>query len=116
MRSSAACSMRSTSLAWRATPSWCSRPTTVPTALPFAPSAAPCRTLPFPGPYRGALAAPSTAYQYDWNMLPIGQQLWLKELESYVTYPPLQSPATYNLAGVVDEVKKQLAQRGHAGD
>ena len=25
-------------------------------------------------------AAPMTAFQYDWNMLPIGQQLWLKEL------------------------------------
>jgi arylsulfatase A-like enzyme len=30
----------------------------------------------------GALAAPSTAYIYDWNILPIGQLLWLKELES----------------------------------
>jgi hypothetical protein len=26
----------------------------------------------------GAIAAPVTAYQYDWNMLPIGQALWLK--------------------------------------
>jgi len=25
----------------------------------------------------GALAAPSTAYTYDWNLLPIGQRLWL---------------------------------------
>jgi len=33
----------------------------------------------------GALASPSTAYLYDWNILPIGQQLWLKELESYNT-------------------------------
>ena len=33
----------------------------------------------------GALAGPVTAYVYDWNMLPIGQQLWLKELKSYVT-------------------------------
>ena len=40
----------------------------------------------------GALAAPSTAYLYDWNMLPIGQQLWLAELESYVKFPPLQAP------------------------
>ena len=37
----------------------------------------------------GALGAPATAFLYDWNMLPIGQQLWLKELESYQTYPPL---------------------------
>ena len=49
----------------------------------------------------GALAAPMTAFQYDWNMLPIGQQLWLKELESYATYPPLQSPASYNLSEIV---------------
>jgi hypothetical protein len=26
--------------------------------------------------------APATAFLYDWNMLPIGQQLWLKELQS----------------------------------
>ena len=31
----------------------------------------------------GAIASPSTAYVYDWNMLPIGQQLWLKHLEIY---------------------------------
>ena len=31
----------------------------------------------------GTLASPSTAYIYNWNMLPVGQQLWLKELESY---------------------------------
>ena len=29
----------------------------------------------------GAIGGPVTAYIYDWNMLPIGQQLWLKELE-----------------------------------
>ena len=28
----------------------------------------------------GALGAPATAYIYDWNMLPIGQLLWEKEL------------------------------------
>ena len=37
--------------------------------------------------YGGALAAPGTAYLYDWNILPIGQLLWLKELMSYVTVP-----------------------------
>ena len=31
----------------------------------------------------GALASPSTAYLYDWNLLPIGQLLWEKELMSY---------------------------------
>src|SRR4029450_11197335 len=37
----------------------------------------------------GALASPSTAYIYDWNLLPIGQLLWEKELMSYIDYPPL---------------------------
>ena len=40
----------------------------------------------------GALAAPSTAFIYDWNLLPIGQMLWLKELETYRTFPALQTP------------------------
>ncbi len=26
----------------------------------------------------GALGGPVTAFHYDWNMLPIGQQLWLE--------------------------------------
>jgi arylsulfatase A-like enzyme len=57
--------------------------------------------------YGGALAAPSTAYLYNWNILPIGQVLWLKELESYVKFPPMQDPASYNLSQVMDAIKKQ---------
>ena len=53
----------------------------------------------------GALAAPSTAYVYDWNMLPIGQALWLKELETYNDYPPMQDPASYNLEQVLAQVQ-----------
>jgi len=30
--------------------------------------------------YAGSLGSPSTAYLYDWNILPIGQLLWEKEL------------------------------------
>ena len=56
--------------------------------------------------YGGALAAPSDAYLYDWNMLPIGQVLWLKELESYMEFPPMQDPASYNLTQVLQQVKK----------
>ena len=48
--------------------------------------------------YGGALASPSTAYIYDWNLLPIGQLLWLKELETYRDLPSLQVPASYNLS------------------
>ena len=52
------------------------------------------------------LPSPSTAYVYDWNMLPIGQVLWLKELETYVEFPPMQDPASYNLEQVMQQVKK----------
>jgi hypothetical protein len=40
--------------------------------------------------FGGALAGPVTAYIYDWNLLPIGQQLWLKELETYKEFPPFR--------------------------
>ena len=51
-----------------------------------------------------------TAYIYDWNMLPIGQVLWLKELESYGAFPPLQDPASYNLDQVIQQVKTDVEQ------
>ena len=61
----------------------------------------------------GALAAPMTAYLYDWNMLPIGQLLWEKELMSYKKFPPLQAPETYNLDGIL---KAMEASKSHASD
>ena len=57
----------------------------------------------------GAIAAPSTAYLYDWQMLPIGQLLWMKELETYRAFPPLQIPESYNL----DEIEKLVSARGN---
>jgi arylsulfatase len=54
----------------------------------------------------GALAGPVTAYQYDWNMLPIGQALWLKHLQTYIDFPPLQNPASYNLEQVMQQVRE----------
>ena len=62
--------------------------------------------------YGGALAAPSTAYLYNWNILPIGQVLWLKELQSYVAFPPMQDPASYNLDQVLQQVKRESAHNG----
>src|SRR6187399_2968719 len=56
--------------------------------------------------FSGALAAPATAYIYDWNLLPIGQALWLAELETYKAFPPLQDPASYNLDQVMEQLKK----------
>jgi arylsulfatase A-like enzyme len=63
--------------------------------------------------FGGALAAPVTAYQYDWNMLPIGQQLWLKWFETLREFPPLQAPASYNLTQVEDQIK---ASGGHPSE
>ena len=63
----------------------------------------------------GAITSPSTAYIYDWNMLPIGQALWLKELSSYIDYPPLQDPASYNLEQVMQQVK-QMKTSSRAGE
>jgi arylsulfatase A-like enzyme len=63
----------------------------------------------------GALAAPVTAYIYDWNMLPLGQLLWLKELETYKAFPPLQAPEAYNLDGIIAEMKASRTA-SHAGE
>jgi arylsulfatase A-like enzyme len=60
--------------------------------------------------YGGALDAPTTAYLYDWNMLPIGQLLWMKELETYKMFPPLQAPETYNLDGVLKAMQESQHQ------
>ncbi len=61
----------------------------------------------------GALGSPSTAFLYDWNLLPIGQQLWLKWFETLKAFPPLQAPETYNLSGVMEQLK---SGGGHASD
>ena len=68
----------------------------------------------------GALGGPLTAYVYDWNMLPIGQALWLKELRTYIDFPSLQDPASYNLDQVIQQISEmktvttsaQLKERG----
>jgi arylsulfatase A-like enzyme len=53
-----------------------------------------------------------TTGEFGKNMLPIGQLLWEKELESYKEFPPLQAPETYNLTGILDAMKKA----GHPSD
>jgi len=55
----------------------------------------------------GALGGPVTAFQYDWNLLPIGQQLWLKWFHTLEAFPPLQAPASYNLTQVMEQLKAQ---------
>ncbi|HET9536572.1 MAG TPA: arylsulfatase [Mesorhizobium sp.] len=53
----------------------------------------------------GSLGAPMTAFQYDFNILPLGQQLWLGHLESYAKYPSLQAPESFNLSQVLEQVR-----------
>jgi hypothetical protein len=67
----------------------------------------------------GALAAPSTAYIYDWNLLPIGQHMALKFLESYEKFPPLQTPPSFNLEEVMAQIraqKQKIRTAGHPSD
>jgi arylsulfatase len=63
----------------------------------------------------GSLAGPVTAYVYDWNILPIGQALWLKELDSYAEFPPMQDPASYNLSQIIQQIKEQK-NISHSGE
>ncbi|WP_046867937.1 hypothetical protein [Microvirga massiliensis] len=60
-----------------------------------------------------ALEAPATAFQSDWNMLPISQQLWLEHLLSYEKFPSLQVLQTDNLAGIRERVRKANASHAH---
>jgi arylsulfatase len=45
----------------------------------------------------------------------MGQALWLKELETYIDFPPLQDPASYNLEQVMQQVR-QMKSSSHAGE
>ena len=40
-------------------------------------------------------------------MLPIGQELWMKELYTYKEFPPLQAAETYNLNGILAEMESK---------
>jgi arylsulfatase len=67
----------------------------------------------------GALAAPATAFLYDWNILPIGQGIALRHLESFEEFPPMQAPPSYNLAQVMEQIQAQrraLSTAGHPGE
>jgi arylsulfatase len=45
----------------------------------------------------------------------MGQALWLKELETYIDYPPMQDPASYNLEQVVQQVKQMQSGKHRSG-
>ena len=56
----------------------------------------------------GALAGPVTAFQYDWNLLPLGQQLWLDWFETLKEFPPMQKGASFNLEAVKEQIEKAI--------
>jgi arylsulfatase A-like enzyme len=65
--------------------------------------------------FGGSLASPSTAYMYDGlAMFPMGQTLWLQQLESYKEFPPMQKPSSYNLDAVIAQIRdtKTISQAG----
>ena len=41
----------------------------------------------------------------NWNILPLGQQLWLEWFETLKAFPPLQAPESYNLSQVMEQIK-----------
>jgi hypothetical protein len=70
------------------------------------------KTLPGMG---DASAAPNSAYICDWNLVPIGQLLWRKDLESCRTFPPLRILARNNLNQII-EAMKTAKHISHAGE
>ena len=58
------------------------------------------------------MTLPAAAFRYDWNMSPIGQQLWTEHLMSYETFPPLQAPEAHKLSGTLEQLKN--ANASHA--
>lgn len=68
---------------------------------------------------QGSLASPSTAYIYDWNLLPISQGIALRHLESFIEFPPMQAPPSYNLGQVMEQIeaqKRAISNSGHPSD
>ena len=53
---------------------------------------------------------PSTAFAYDFGILPIGQELWYQHLMTFKDYPPLQAPETFNLSMILKEVQAERAK------
>ena len=49
------------------------------------------------------------------NMLPSGQLLWLKDLQTYVELPAMQDPVSYNLEQVMQQFR-EMKSTNPAGD
>ncbi len=65
--------------------------------------------------FGASLGAPMTAMQYDFNIIPLGQQMALMFLQTYKDFPPLQLAADYNLDQVMAQIRAS-ATTSHAGE
>jgi hypothetical protein len=46
-----------------------------------------------------------TAFQYDFNLLPLGQEMAMKHLRTFREFPPPQTAATYKLDAVMEKIR-----------
>jgi arylsulfatase A-like enzyme len=65
--------------------------------------------------FGASLGAPMTGMQYDFNILPLGQQMALMHLQTFKEFPPLQLAASYNLDQVMAQIRAS-ATTSHAGE
>ena len=65
--------------------------------------------------FGASLGAPMTAMQYDFNIIPLGQQMALMFLQTFKDFPPLQLAADYNLDQVMAQIRAS-ATTSHAGE
>ena len=63
--------------------------------------------------YRRRAWLPEYRLPLHWNMLPIGQLLWYKELFSYKEFPPMQAPVLEDLDGILKQMQQSWLQRDH---
>jgi hypothetical protein len=52
-------------------------------------------------------------YIYDLSLFPVGTKLALGHLETFIKYPPLQDPSSYNLTQVQERIRKMREMRDH---
>jgi arylsulfatase A-like enzyme len=61
--------------------------------------------------FGGALTP--VGYIYDLSLFPVGTKLALEHLMTFIKYPPLQDPSSYNLTQVQERIRKLREMRDH---
>jgi arylsulfatase A-like enzyme len=55
-------------------------------------------------------------YIYDLSLFEVGQKKALEHLETFIKYPPLQDPSSYNLAQVQERIREMQKVQSHPED